>query len=85
VGRLSKQHTPGEAEFSVLVNDEWQRLGLGSELLRRLIEIGRDEKLAHLSGVVLAENHAMQHICRKVGFKVVLNGEDNSFKASYTY
>jgi acetyltransferase len=85
VGRLSKQHNPGEAEFAVLVNDEWQRQGLGSELLRRLIEIGRNEKLAHLSGVVLAENHAMQHICRKVGFKVALNGDDNSFKASYTY
>ncbi len=85
VGRLSKQHNPGEAEFAVLVSDEWHRQGLGTELLRRLIEIGRVEKLAHLSGVVLADNHAMQHICRKVGFKVVLNGEENSFKASYTY
>ena len=85
MGRLSKQHNPGEAEFAVLVSDAWQHQGLGTELLRRLIEIGRDEKLTSLSGVVLAENHAMQHICRKVGFKVVLNGEENSFKASYTY
>ncbi|HUC85512.1 MAG TPA: bifunctional acetate--CoA ligase family protein/GNAT family N-acetyltransferase [Candidatus Acidoferrales bacterium] len=85
VGRLSKQHTPDEAEFAVLVNDEWQRQGLGSELLRRLIEIGRDEKLQHLSGAILADNHAMQHICRKVGFKVVHNGDTNSFHASYNY
>jgi acetyltransferase len=85
VGRLSKQHTPGEAEFAVLINDEWQRQGLGSELLRRLIEIGRDEKLKHLSGAILADNHAMQHICRKVGFKVVHNSDTNSFLASYTY
>ncbi|MGA2247459.1 MAG: bifunctional acetate--CoA ligase family protein/GNAT family N-acetyltransferase [Verrucomicrobiota bacterium] len=85
VGRLSKQHNPGEAEFAVLVSDEWQRQGLGCELLRRMIEIGRDEKLKHLSGAVLADNHAMQHICRKVGFKVVHNGDSNSFNASYTY
>jgi len=85
VGRLSKQHNPGEAEFAVLVNDEWQRQGLGSELLRRLIEIGRDEKLAHLSGAILGDNHAMQHICRKVGFKVEQNGDNNSFRASYNY
>jgi len=85
VGRLSKQHNPGEAEFSVLISDQWHHQGLGTELLRRLIEIGRCEKLTSLSGVVLAENHAMQHICRKVGFKVVLSGEENSFKASYTY
>jgi acetyltransferase len=85
VGRLSKQHTPGEAEFSVLISDEWHRQGLGSELLRRLIEIGRDEKLAHLSGAILGDNHAMQHICRKVGFKVEQNGDSNSFRASYNY
>ncbi len=85
VGRLSKQHGNSDAEFAVLVNDEWQRQGLGCELLRRLIEIGRVEKLARISGVILAENHAMQHICRKVGFKVVHDPDNNSFNASYTY
>ena len=85
VGRLSKQHALADAEFAVLVSDESQRQGLGTELLRRLIEIGRDEKLARLSGVVLGENHAMQHVCRKVGFKVGLNSDDNSFTAVYNY
>jgi acetyltransferase len=85
VGRLSKQHSSGEAEFAVLVSDDWQRQGLGCELLRRLIEIGRDEKLVHLSGQILAENHPMQHICRKVGFKVVHDAESNIFNASYSY
>jgi len=85
VGRISKQHNHGEAEFAVLVSDEWQRQGLGSELLRRMIEIGRNEKLQSLSGVILSENHAMQHVCRKVGFKVVHDGDDNSFDATYSY
>jgi acetyltransferase len=85
VGRLSKQHGGSDAEFAVLVSDEWQRQGLGCELLKRLIEIGRVEKLARISGVILAENHAMQHICRKVGFKVVHDPDNNSFNASYTY
>ena len=85
VGRLSKQHGNDNAEFAVLVSDDWQRQGLGCELLRRLIEIGRDEKLKRISGVILAENHAMQHICRKVGFKVVHDSDSNSFNASYTY
>lgn len=54
-------------------------------MLRRLIEIGRNEKLKCISGVILGENHAMQHACRKAGFKVVHDGDDNSFDASYTY
>ncbi len=85
VGRLSKQHTPGTAEFAVLVSDEWQRQGLGCELLRRLIEIGRDEKLTRISGQILADNHAMQHICRKVGFKVIHDSDSNLFNACYNY
>jgi len=85
VGRLSKQHGGNEAEFAVLVSDEWQRQGLGTELLRRLVEIGRDEKLTRISGMVLADNHAMQHICTKLGFKVVREGDSNLFNASFTY
>ncbi len=85
VGRLSKQHATNDAEFAVLVSDEWHGQGLGTELLRRLIEIGRVEKLVRISGQVLAENHAMHHICRKVGFKVVHDADSNLFTASYTY
>jgi acetyltransferase len=67
------------------VSDEYHGQGLGAELLRRLIEIGRIEKLSRISGQVLAENHAMQHLCTKVGFKVVHDPEGNLFTASYTY
>jgi acetyltransferase len=85
VGRLSKQHATNEAEFAVLVSDEWHGQGLGTELLRRLIEIGRVEKLTKISGQMLGDNHAMQHICRKVGFKVVHDTDSNMFTASFTY
>ncbi len=82
---MSKLPQQNQAEFAVLVSDHWQGQGLGTELLRRLIEIGRAEKLDKISGQVLAENHAMQHICAKVGFKVVHDPESNFFNASFTY
>ncbi len=85
VGRLSKLPQANDAEFAVLVSDHWQHQGLGTELLRLLIEIGRAEKLDKISGQVLAENHAMQHICGKVGFKIVHDPESNFYNASYTY
>jgi hypothetical protein len=34
---------------------------------------------------VLADNHEMHHICRKVGFKVVHDPDSNMFNATYTY
>lgn len=85
VGRLSKQHGGDEAEFAILVSDAWHGQSLGTELLRRLVAIGRDEKLARITGQVLAENHAMQHVCRKAGFHLVHDPESNLFNATYRY
>ena len=45
VGRLSKVHGANEAEFALLVSDRCQKQGLGTELLKRLVQIGREEKL----------------------------------------
>jgi acetyltransferase len=70
VGRLSKLHGLDEAEFSMLVSDPFQRRGLGTELLRRLLQIGRDEHLKKINADILLENLAMQQVCEKVGFRL---------------
>nr|WP_277876077.1 bifunctional acetate--CoA ligase family protein/GNAT family N-acetyltransferase [Chroococcidiopsis sp. [FACHB-1243]] len=68
VGRLSKIHGYNEAEFAMLVGDRHQRQGLGTELLSRLLQVGRDEKLDRITAEILAENRAMQKVCEKLGF-----------------
>ena len=70
IGRLSKAHGENRGEFAILVRDAWQRRGLGSELLARLIEVGRAEKLSAITGQILADNHNMQTLCKKAGFRV---------------
>src|ERR1041385_5986076 len=70
VGRLSKVHGTDDGEFALLVSDQRQHLGIGTELLRSLVKIGRNEKLERIIGYILAENHAMLHVCRKVGFEL---------------
>ncbi len=67
VGRLCKRRG-GEAEFALLVRDEAQGVGLGTELLRRLIAIGRDERLRRITADILPENRNMQRVCAKLGF-----------------
>ena len=58
VGRLSKAHGRNEAEFAILVSDAWQKHGLGGELLRRLVEVGRDEGLDRIYAEMLASKRA---------------------------
>lgn len=83
VCRGSKQHGTNEAEFAMLVNDRWQGRGLGTELLKRLLAIGRDENLDRVTADILPENRAMQRVCQKLGFQIQRGME--VVKASYEY
>jgi acetyltransferase len=70
VTRLSKLPGGTEAEFALLVSDQYQNRGLGTELLRRLLQVARDEKLTRVYADVLAENAEMQHLCERLGFQI---------------
>jgi acetyltransferase len=73
VARLSRERSgvakdPEEAQFALLISDDYQNQGLGSAMLRHLIEVARAEKVTHLMAEILAENAPMQHVARKLGF-----------------
>ena len=85
VGRLSKLHGVNEAEFSVLISDESQNLGLGLELLKQLVEVGRAEKLSCITGEILADNQAMRNVCKKLGFKIVTDEDNRTCTAQFKF
>jgi acetyltransferase len=68
ISRLSKVHGIDEAEFSMMVSDRVHNQGLGTELLRRLIQVGKDEKISRITADILPDNSVMQHVCSKLGF-----------------
>lgn len=70
VGRLSRIHGVDEGEFSLLVSDRFQGQGLGTQLLKRLVEIGRLEGVKVIRGQILSENKSMQKVCKKLGFVI---------------
>jgi acetyltransferase len=71
-----------EAEFALVVTDEWQRQGLGSEFLDYLIEIAKDKNLAKIDGIVLKDNYPMIALCREKGFKFS-EGDPGEYKVQY--
>ena len=68
VARFSKAHLANEAELAVLIADEYQSRGLGTELWRRLLEIARCEEVDQVTAEILAENRQMLEVCRQFGF-----------------
>ncbi len=81
IGRLNKLRTEGEAEIAVLVSDEYQHKGLGTELVRRLIAIARREKLRRLVAEMLRDNVAIQSMLKRFGFRLRLANEPGSVQA----
>jgi acetyltransferase len=82
VGRLIKLHARNEAEVAVLVSDQCQRRGLGSQLLSELVKVARDEKLDRLSAEMLGDNLGIQTIFRKLGFLLASGPDRTSIQAS---
>ncbi len=70
MGQLSKVHGTNDGEFSILVTDQYQRQGLGQELLKRLVEVGRDEELSRIVAEILPQNEGMRRVAAKLGFKL---------------
>jgi acetyltransferase len=68
VGQLVMEHEGNQAEFALIVSDSFHGNGLGSELLRRLVEIGRRERVGRIVGHILADNRPMLDVSRRLGF-----------------
>ncbi|EIL94907.1 MULTISPECIES: GNAT family N-acetyltransferase [Rhodanobacter] len=68
VGRIYVDEATDSAEFSVLVEQDWSRRGLGALLMQRLVDDCRRRGLAELWGYVLLENRPMLQLCRELGF-----------------
>ncbi|MBX3013362.1 MAG: bifunctional acetate--CoA ligase family protein/GNAT family N-acetyltransferase [Caldilineaceae bacterium] len=81
LGQLTKLHGSREAEFAIMVSDPYQRHGLGSELLRRLVDFGRDEKLERIVAEILPENEGMKQVSARLGFKLQMNRDEGIIEA----
>lgn len=64
-----------EAEFAIQVAADWQRRGLGSLLLQRMLDYLRDRGVRQVTGQCLQENAGMAALARSAGFDVRAGAE----------
>jgi RimJ/RimL family protein N-acetyltransferase len=60
---------PGVAEAAVAVADDWQRLGIGTALVRCLLGRARANEFDVLTASTLWENRAARRLLRRSGFR----------------
>ena len=78
-GRLTRLQNPEEAEFAMLVRDDFQRRGVGTQLLSHLLEFGANEGIQRVVAYMLPENRGMIEISEKLGF--AMSREEDMVKA----
>jgi acetyltransferase len=81
VGRLVKSHTVEEAELAVIVSDGFQRRGIGTAVVRQLVDFARAEKLQRITATVLFENRPMQKVFERLGFRMKQTADSESLEA----
>ena len=60
----------------MLVRDDYQRHGLGTELVRKLVEVARDEHLDRVVASTMLDNHGMCTVFRRLDFALsIADGE----------
>lgn len=70
VARLVRLRGTNDAEFAIVISDALQGRGLGTSLMRRLVEVGRAEGMQRIIGYIHATNRPMLAICRRLGFAI---------------
>jgi len=67
VARYDRSPTdPGAAEFAVVVEDAWQGMGLGRQLLTELTDLAAERGVRTLTAIVQADNERMLWLIRRL-------------------
>ena len=67
-------------EFALVVADAWQGRGVGSRLMRALMDAARHKGLETIEGFVLHNNEKMLKLMRHLGFEIQTSAEDPALK-----
>jgi acetyltransferase len=68
------------AEYALVVGDEWQKRGLGRQLMSSLISAAREQGLEYIDGLVLAENRPMLNLMTSLGFTKDADKDDPTMR-----
>jgi len=73
------------AEAAVEVRDDWQDQGIGSFLLRYLIQIAKKRGITGFTAMVLVENRKMMKVLHRSGYKLKTKFEEGAYQIEFRF
>lgn len=77
VARFFCNEETNTCEFAIVVDEQWQHLGLGGHLIKSLMEVAKNENIKEMTGDVLPHNQKMIEFVKELGFEVSSHPEDH--------
>ncbi|SHL93797.1 bifunctional acetate--CoA ligase family protein/GNAT family N-acetyltransferase [Vreelandella subglaciescola] len=68
-------------EFSIIIRDDLQGLGIGSLLMRKMISYCRHIGIIEMAGTIMMDNHPMRALMKHLGFTCRYNMEEQVIDA----
>lgn len=78
VARFSARSDGRVCECAVVVSDEWQHRGLGTILMRHLIDVARERGIECMYSMDNAENLGMKELAEHLGFRRLRDPNDGA-------
>ncbi len=73
IGRYYLDQKTNRAEVAFVVRDDWQNKGIGSFILKHLVNVAKRNGIAGFTAEVMRDNKPMQSVMNHSGFKVRSN------------
>ena len=67
---VKEESSPSDAEFAIVLSDDWQGRGLGTRLLGSLLVAAKRDGVRRLVGTTMSQNRGMLGLGRKLGFRL---------------
>jgi len=80
VARYAIDPNGESCEFALVVNDQWQKQGIGHKLMDVLMDVARGRGLKVIEGEVLKTNRPMLKLVEALGFRIEPHPEDESVR-----
>jgi acetyltransferase len=80
VARYAINPDGDSCEFALVVNDAWQKQGIGHKLMGVLMDVARSQGLQRMDGEVLKTNRPMLNLVQGLGFRIEPHPEDDAVR-----
>ena len=85
IHKFPQERRKGIGEFAVYLHDDFQNVGLGTALTKRILKLAKKEKMHRIELSVVAENKIALRLYEKFGFQIEGTSKDDFYGCDSKY